>query len=310
MGHDTWAQFRRTISFVQGQTESLRYTYLRLNSDMNSIPGGYGVITREPQDATNPSMLSPPRNIHPNSPNIIQALDGALSELRTLEMKYMLDRDSHNTNTPTLDIPFLLRLRFRIKGKRALKATLAELEKRNEDMKAMIKELREIVRWNLEISTHQIPKVPTAGHITLEPSLSIPSIPNSSLDTPPVDTTLPPVDKTFSPVDTTLSLVDTTLSPVDTTLPPVDAALPPAHASMPPRVGGTAEIGSPPRPSSFHARLPFASSKRRTSPYGEFRYSGSFQSSGSFISHEREDNYSTHTGDKICTQCHQVWRRD
>ena len=274
MGHDTWAQSRRTISFVRGQTESLRRIYLSLNSDMNQIPGSYGAITSEPQDTTNPSVLPPPGNVHPNPPNIIRALDEVLSVLRTLEVKYMLEQDPFNTSGAVLDIPFLLRLKFQIKGKRDLKAIVAELERRNENIKAMTEELREIGRWNLEISARQMSNVdpsPTAGHIVPEVGLNFStSCINSSLDAPHVGTTLPPT-----------------------------------HASMPPRAGDTTAINNPPRPPSSHARHSISSSG-----HGINTYEREFESSESLRSLERQDNYSTHTGDKICTQCHQVWRRD
>jgi len=152
MGLNTWAQSRRTISFVRSQTESRRHIYLGLNSDMTHIHGGYEALIGESRDASNPSVLHTPGNVHPNPPNIIRALDEVLSELRRLETKYMFEQHPSNIGGATLNIPFLVRLKFRIKGKRDLKGLLAELERRNEDMKAMTKEMREIARWNLETS--------------------------------------------------------------------------------------------------------------------------------------------------------------
>jgi len=283
MGH-CWAQCRRMISFARCQTESLRHIYLGLNSDMNQIPRSNGAITSELQDATKPPTLFPPGNVHPNSSNIIRALDEVLSELRSLEIKYMFDRDPSNIDGAALNIPFRLRLKFRIKGQRDLKAILAELGRHNEDLKAMAKELRKIVRWKLEISARRMQNVepsPTAGHITppeVESSVSMPCIENSNLDAPYVGVAPPP---------------------------PVVTTLPPAHASMPPRAGDTTAIDNPPRPPSSHAGHSLAGSG-----YGIHTYGREFQSSDSFSSHERQDNYSIHTGDKICTQCHQVWRRD
>jgi len=278
MGLNTWAQLRRTISFVRGQTASLRHIYLRLNSSMSDI------AESEPQDPTNPSVLRPLGNVDPNSPNIIRAIDEVLSELRSLEIKYMLEQHPSNIDGTALDIPFLLRLKFQIKGKRDLKAILAELERRNEDMKAMIKELREIARWNFKISACQMPNVepsPTAAdHITppeVDPSLSIPCMRSSNQAVPPAGATPPPMGGTY----------------------------PPVHASMPPRAGDTTAIDNPPRPASSHAGTSLANFGHGINTEG-----GEFQSSESFASYEREDNYSIHTGDQICKQCHQVWRRD
>ena len=148
MGLDTWAQLRRTISFVRGQTESLRHTYgyLSLNTSMSHTPGSYRAMTSESQDATNPLILLPQGNVYRNSANIIQALDEALSELRALEIRYMLDQELSNIGGATLNIPFWLRLIFRIKGKRNLEGILVELERCNDDLKAMIKELQEIAQ--------------------------------------------------------------------------------------------------------------------------------------------------------------------
>jgi len=196
----------------------------------------------------------------------------------------MLERDSCGSGVAAINIPFPLRLQFRIKGKRELKAILAELDSHNEDIKAMTEELRKIVRWNLEISASQMSNIdpsPTAGHITppnIDPTCPIPSIENSSLGAPPVGAILPPVG---------------------VTLPLASATPPPVNASMPPRAGGTTAIDNPPRPPSL------ASSGHGINTYGR-----EFHSSDSFTSYEWQDNYSTHTGDKICTQCHQVWRRD
>jgi len=47
---------------------------------MNRIPGSYGALNNESQDASaNPSVLSPPEDVHPSSPILIRALDEALS---------------------------------------------------------------------------------------------------------------------------------------------------------------------------------------------------------------------------------------
>ena len=110
---------------------------------MSHTPGRYGAMTNEPQDATN---LPPQGNVYRNSANIIQALDEALSELGNLEIRYKLDRDLSNTGGATLNFPFWLRLEFRIKGKRNLEGILVELERCNDDLKAMIKELQEIAQ--------------------------------------------------------------------------------------------------------------------------------------------------------------------
>ena len=179
MGLNTWARSRRTISFVRGQTESLRHTYgyLSLNTGMSH---SYRAMTSESQDATNPLVLPPQGNVYRNSANIIRALDEALSELRTLEIRYMLDREPFNIGGAALDLPFWLRLEFRIKGKRNLGGILAELERRNDDLKAMIKELRERAQWGSETSARQTPHAelsPTAGHTTtlgVEPGFPLP----------------------------------------------------------------------------------------------------------------------------------------
>ncbi|KAF8426712.1 hypothetical protein EV426DRAFT_572602 [Tirmania nivea] len=243
---------------------------------MNHIPGSYGAITGEPQDTTNPSVIPPPRNIHPNFTNLIRALDEALSELRTLEIKYMLERDPSNNNGGALNIPFLLRLKFRIKGKRDLETILAELERHNWGLKGMIEEVRKIVRWNLEISARQMPNV--------EPR-------------PTADKRIPPE------VETSFSITGIESSNLDS--PPVDAILPPAHISIPLPAEDTTAIDNPPQPPSSLARRSSASFERGIDTYGR-----EFQSSDSFTSYERQDNYSIHTGDQICTQCHQVWRKD
>ena len=146
--------------------------------------------TIEPQDTIYPSALPLPGNVHPDSVNITRALDEALSELRSLKIKYMLQQHPSNIAGAAFIIPFRLRLKFRIKGKRDLNAILVELEKRNEDMKAMTKELRKIARWNLKTSAPQMSNVepsPTSGHITppeVEPNFSIPCIENPNLDAP------------------------------------------------------------------------------------------------------------------------------
>jgi len=81
---------------------------------MNRIPGSYGAITSAPQDATT-NPLPPPENVHSSS-NLTRALDEVLSELRALVVKYMLEQD-----LSAMSIPLLLRLQFKIKGKRDLK---------------------------------------------------------------------------------------------------------------------------------------------------------------------------------------------
>ena len=102
----------------------------------------------------------------------------------------MLDRDLSNIGGAALNIPFWLRLEFRVRGKRYLEGILAELERRNEHLKAMIKELREIAQWNLETPAHQMLHVeysPSATHTTPpegEPGFSIPCIENSDPATP------------------------------------------------------------------------------------------------------------------------------
>jgi len=300
MGLDTWAQLRRTISFVRGQTESLRHIYLDLDSGMSDTPGA---ITSEGQDTATSAV---PPGMHPNSPNIIRALDEVLSELRTLEIKYMLEQHPSNIGGPPLNIPFLLRLKFQIRGKRDLRAILAELERRNEDMKAMIKDLREIAQWRCKTSARQMncEPSPTAGHTTpleVEPSFPIAGRENSTLDAP----SALPAGGTPLPGGGTTPPVGATPPPVGATPPPVDATPPPGNASMPPRAGDTAAIDNPPRPASSLAEPSLANFGHGINTYGR-----EFQSAESFASYEREDNYSTHTGDQICKQCHQVWRRD
>jgi len=317
---------------------------------MCNIPTGYGATIHEvplqQAHATHPSAVSPPENgdSSSSSTELIHALDEVLSELRALEIKYLLEPDS--SDGPAIKAPFLLRLKFRCKGNRDLKAILGELRRHNEDLKAMTNDLREtircnlamsahrmnpmgveihpatghitppqadagfstlstedlVVRWNFEITARQMPHVepsPTAGHITppgAEPSSAIPCIENSNLDAPPVGMTPP------CPVGTTPPPVGGEVPTVDREVPPGDGELPPARTSMPPRARDYTAIDNPP---SSHARPSFTGSWHGINTHGR-----EFHSSDSFSSHEREDNYSTHTGDKICTQCHQVWRRD
>jgi len=318
MGLNTWAQLRRTIPFVREQTESLRHIYLDLDSGISGIPGA---ITSEPQDTTNLPVLRLPGNVYPNSPNIIRALDEVLSELRTLEIKYMLEQDPSNIDGPALNIPFLLRLKFQVKGKRDLKTILAELGGRNEDMMAITKELREMAQWKFKTSARQMSNVepgPTTGHVSpleVEPSFPIASIESPALVAPPAGGTPLPVGWTTPPAGGTPLPAGGTPLPAGGTTPPVgDTPLPtplpvggtpPAHASIPPRAGETTAIDNPPRPPSSHARASVTSFR-----YGINTDGREFQSAESFASYERQDNYSTHTGDQICKQCHQVWRRD
>ena len=89
-------------------------------------------------------------------------------------------QDPSNIDGAAPNIPFLLILKFQTKGKRDLKVILAELERHSEDIKAMTEELREVVRWNLEISARQVSNVEprtTTNHISpseIEPNFAIP----------------------------------------------------------------------------------------------------------------------------------------
>ena len=161
--------WQRTISLERHRAEKVRQTYIRLSSDMDQIPTRYGATVHDPQHAhaTNPSVIPPLENSDSNSSTIavIQVLDEILSELRALEIKYMLQPVSSTTK-----IPFLLRLKFRIEGKRKLKTILGELRRHNGDLKAMIKDLREAAQYNLAMSTHRtnstnIKLHPITGHI-------------------------------------------------------------------------------------------------------------------------------------------------
>ena len=160
--------WRRTISLERHRAEKGRQTYIRLSSDMDQIPTRYGATVHDHQNAhsTNPSVISPLEgDSNSSATEVIQVLDEILSELRALEIEYMLQ-----TVSPTPKIPFLLRLKFRIEGKRKLKTTLGELRRHNEDLKVMIKDLREAVQYNLAISairtnSTNIEVHPAAGHI-------------------------------------------------------------------------------------------------------------------------------------------------
>ena len=213
---------------------------------------------------TSPSAIPPPENDDSSSSSaeLIRALDEVLSELRALEIKYMLEPDSSDRHA--MKVPLLLRLKFRIKGNRDLKATLEELRRHNEDLKTMTKDLRETIQCNLAISAHRI----------------------NSMEVEPAGYRTPPqADEVFS-VLFTEDLID--LSP-----------------SISLDAGGGPAVDNLLRISPYltpDLALSAASSRVDMSA------SGVFKSSGSFISYEREDNYSVykHKGDKICTQCHQV----
>ena len=161
--------WRRTISLERHRAEEVRRTYIRLISDMDQIPTTYEPTVYDPQhaQATSPSAIPSLESGDSNFSitDVIQVLDEILSELRALEVKYMLQPVSSTANTP-----FLLRLKFQIEGKRKLKTTLGELRRHNEDLKAMIKDLRESVQYNLVISAYRtnstnIELHPAAGHI-------------------------------------------------------------------------------------------------------------------------------------------------
>jgi len=264
-----WA---RTISLERHRTEEVRQTYLRLNFDMDQIPTRYGTTIHEPQHVhATPSIMVPRGNGDSNSRVIemIRALDGILSELSVLEIKYMLQSDS--SDGPAIKIPFLLRLKFRIKGKRELRATLGELRRHNEVLKATTKDLRKAVQYSLAISAHRMNSMnaeihPAAGQI----------VPSQQ------------ADGGFS----TLSIVDLIdLSP-----------------SISPDVWDADAVLFDDTP-----RIPPPLASKSTSSAASSRVDmslGVFESSTSFISYEREDNYSVNKlrGDKICTQCHQMCR--
>jgi len=168
----SWAQSRRTISLTRHQTEEVRQTYFRLNSEMYQIPTGYGATIHEvPPElvhATKPPVVSTPgtNDARPSSTVVIRALDEVLSELGAFEHKYRLEPES--SVGPAMKVPLLLRLKFRCKANRDLKAILGELRRHNEDLKAMTNDLRKTIRCNLAISAHRMNsmKVEPAGYIT------------------------------------------------------------------------------------------------------------------------------------------------
>ena len=261
--------WRRTISLERHRAEKGRQTYIRLSSDMDQIPTRYGATVHDHQNAhsTNPSVISPLEGCDSNSSatEVIQVLDEILSELRALEIEYMLQ-----TVSPTPKIPFLLRLKFRIEGKRKLKTTLGELRRHNEDLKVLIKDLREAVQYNLAMSAHQtnstnIDPHPAAGHMPT-----------------------PQADGGFSTLSTE-DLID--LSPSISLI---------AGSATAVLVHDLPQI--PP--------LPTSDPTSSTASPRVYMSTGTFESPGSSISYEREDNYSIYKdkGDKICTQCHQMCR--
>jgi len=284
MGHG-WAQFRRTISRARAQTESLRHIYLGLTSDMNKIPGSYGAITSVSQEATNPSILSPPENVHSNC---LRALDEVLSNLRTLEIKYMLER-----GPSAMSIPLLLRLKFKIKGKRKLKDTLRELHIHNDNLETLIKHLRKTIPCNLALSAHRVASMnvephAAVSHITppqAEQTFSVPST-EDLIYLPP---TVPPNAGGIAAISDPLQIPPLQIPPLQ--IPPLQ--IPPLQIP-PPQI---------PPPQILHPTPSSASSRVRTS------VGGVFQSSTS-LSYEHEDNYSLHSGDRICPQCHQMCRGD
>jgi len=263
MGH-SWAQSRRTISFARGQTEGLRHIYLGLTSDMDKIPGSYGAITSASHDATT-NPLSPPENVHFNSSNLTRALDEVLSELRALEVKYMLEQ-----NSSEMSIPLLLRLQFKIKGKRDLNRILRELHRHNDSLEKLTEHLRRTIPCNLALSAHQMASMNVESHAAV--SHITPLVPQA-------DQTLPtPFTEDLISLSPTVSLssrdIPATSDPLQT-----------------------------PLPLTLHLTSSSASSRVCMSVVGVF------QSSTSFVSYEREDNYSLHSGDRICPQCHQMCRR-
>ena len=215
----SWAQSRRTISLARHQTEEVRQTYFRLNSDMYQIPTGYGATTHEvpPEHAhtTNPPVVYTPgtSDARSSSTVVIRALDEVLSELRVFEHKYRLEPEF--SDGPAVKVPLLLRLKFRCKGNRDLKAILGELRRHNEDLRAMTRDLRKTIRCNLAISAHRMNsiQVEPAGHITppqadegfstlsTEDLIDLsPSISPDARDATAVDDPLPPItpDPTLS----------------------------------------------------------------------------------------------------------------
>ena len=201
-----------------------------------------------------------------SSTEVIRALDEVLSELRALEIKYMLEPDS--SGRPVKKVPLLIRLRFRCKGNRDLKATLRELRRHNEDLKAMTKDLRKTIQCNLAISAHRMNSMNVVDFHR----------PAACQITPPHQ-----AGEGFSMFETG-DLID--LSP-----------------SISLGAGDAPAVDDPPPP--LPDSTPSIASSRVS-----MSLSGVFESSGSFISYEREDNYSVfkHKGDKVCTQCHQVCR--
>ena len=262
--------WRRTISLERHRAEEVRQTYIRLSSDMDQTPPRYGATVHDPQHAhaINPSAIPRLESGDSNSSvtEVIQVLDEILSELWALEVKCRLQPVSSTT-----EIPFLLRLKFTIEGKRKLKTTLGELQRHNDDLKAMVKDLREAVQYNLAISAQQTNSMnielhPTSGHIatsqadgglsTLRMEDLIDLSPSISLDAG----------------DATAVLVHDPLQ-----IPPLPTSGPtPSTASSPVSMSA----------------------------------GGVFESPASSISYEREDNYSIYKdkGDTICTQCHQMCR--
>jgi len=155
--------WRLAISLERHRAEEARQTYLHLNSE---VPSRYGTIIHEPQHAhaSNPSVICPLENSDSSFTEVIRALDEVLSELRALETKYMLQPVS--SDGPAIKTPFLLRLKFRINGKRKLKAILGELRRHNEDLKMMTKDLRKTIQCNLAISAHRMNSMNAEPHHT------------------------------------------------------------------------------------------------------------------------------------------------
>jgi len=267
MAH-SWAESRRTISLARNRTEEVRQTYLRLISDMDQIPTRYGPIICEPQHVTNHAIISLENSdADSSSTEVIRALDEVLSELRALEIKYMLQPDS--SDGPAIKIPFLLRLKFKIKGKRNLKAILKELRRHNENLKAMTKDLRKTIQCNLAISAHRLNSMnaeihPTAYHITP-----------------------PQADDGFSVLSTEDLIV---LSPTIS----LDTGATAVLVDGPPRI--------PPLLTSDSTSS--AASSRVDMSVGVFESSTSFIS----YEYEDNYSVNKLKGDKICTQCHQVCR--
>ena len=238
---------------------------------MHQVPARYqGTIhDAPPQRAqiTTPTAVPPPENgdSSSSSTEVIRALDEVLSELRALEIKYMLEPDS--SGRPVKKVPLLIRLRFRCKGNRDLKAILRELRRHKKDLKAMTKDLRETIQCNLAISANRINSINVDLHQSAACQI-----------TPPHQ-----AGEGFSMFETG-DLID--LSP-----------------SISLGAGDAPAVDDPPPP--LPDSTPSIASSRVS-----MSLSGVFESSGSFISYEREDNYSVfkHKGDKVCTQCHQVCR--